>query len=214
MEKKHFLTSNYGWSLGELKRCIKENKLKSKIIFSTKCSAIVQVVSYDESVILGAVSDWCISQHKCSWDQYVKNPQGVQLFFYCFDQPVQNYNSLFGATFKVEDDVVITDCCFTRDNNPIAKVEKLDTDEEALFTTVIEPRFGDIKEELAKEIYSIHKETYKPKQKVTESKVGIDTETDGFLRMMREPTQKVHVTYTPTTYDYDWIYDFDDDIHV
>ena len=191
-------------------QCIKENNLKSEILFVNENAAIVNVVSYEESVILGAESCWCISQHKCSWDQYVLKPQGVQLFFYCFDKPVHNYGSLYGATFKVKGDSVITDCCFTRDNNPISKVEKFDTDEEALFTTVIEPRFGNIKDELFDIIYDIQKETYKPKpkpkakQKATEHKVSLDLETEGLndLNFNCNPLDLLLYNAPATTYTY------------
>ena len=82
---KSFTTENYPWSLEGLRQCIKGNKMKSKILATNGNRAIVRVANYKDSESLGAYSDWCISQHKCSWEQYVENhPQNVQVFFFDF----------------------------------------------------------------------------------------------------------------------------------
>lgn len=153
--KKLFTAENYGWNIDGLKLCIKDNKLKSKILFSNPNGAIVHVTSYNESVILGAESEWCISQHNVSWEQYVVKPKGIQLFFYCFNEKAESDYSLYGATFQIKDDEVKTMCCFTRENNPIGKARGFDTDEEALMGTVVGPVFGDIFSQLAEAIFSI-----------------------------------------------------------
>jgi hypothetical protein len=163
--KKPFTEKNYGLNLDGLKRCIEDNKLKSKILFSNPYGAIVHVVSYDESVILGAESTWCISQHNVSWEQYVVKPNGIQLFFYCFQSPVNSDYSLYGATFKIKDNEIETMCCFTRENNPIGKARGYDTDEEALMNTVVGNIFGDIFNQLAEKIYNIGKSTKEGKNK-------------------------------------------------
>lgn len=157
MNKKLFLASNYNWSFSGLEKCITDNKLKSRILIGDNNGAIVHVTSYNDSVILGAESDWCISQHKCSWEQYVTKPNGVQLFFFCFNEYPHGNKSLYGATFVIEKGDVKTSCCFTRDNNPISKVEGFKTDGEALFNVVINPIFGNIKEELKRTIFALAK---------------------------------------------------------
>jgi hypothetical protein len=163
--KKAFTQSNYGWSLKGLMRCIKENNLKSNIVFSTETSAIVHVKSYADSQILGAESTWCISQHDVSWKQYVEDTNGVQLFFYCFNHSVTGDYSLYGATFKVSGNIVNTHCCFTRENNPIGKARGFKTDEEAL-CTVVEKDFGKgVFNELASIICDIYEKEIKPNAK-------------------------------------------------
>jgi hypothetical protein len=172
--KKPFTQSNYGWNLDGLIRCIKENKLKSEIVFSTPTSAIVRVVSYGESEILGAESTWCISQHRVSWEQYVEKTNGIQLFFYCFNHSVSGDDSLYGATFQVKGDIINTYCCFTRENHPLGKSRKFNTDEEAL-EVVVEKEFGKgVFKELANIIYEIYtnENGTKVEHKVTEGKVG------------------------------------------
>ena len=198
--KKPFTVSNYGWNIDGLERCIKENKLKSKILFATEKAAIVHVVSYSESEILGAESTWCISQHKVSWEQYVEKTKGVQLFIYNFNYSVSEDYSLYGVTFQVKNDLVKTYCGFTRENHPIGKARGFDTDEEAVMS-VINISFGNIFEGLAYEILDIHSKTYpKEKKKTTINKV--------------KNTKAKNVCDAPNEYIYapaPWLYDDWDD---
>ena len=145
---KSFILKNYSWSLEELRRCIRENHLKSEIIYCRQNAAIVHVKSYHDSQILGAMSTWCICEHDCSWRQYVIDTNGIQLFIYRFDEMPEGDTGLYGATFVIENDKPKTHCCFTRANNPISKVRHFDTDGEALFRTVIIPVFGNIGDDL------------------------------------------------------------------
>ena len=82
--EKLFNSENYKWNLKELEKCIKENSLDSEIIAvnGDNTVAIVHVKSYKDSVILGAMSDWCISQHECSWKQYVSGDNNYQIFIF------------------------------------------------------------------------------------------------------------------------------------
>jgi len=157
---KPFNKLNYDWTLEGLARCIEENKLESEIIVYNEYGAIVHVKSYNDSIILGAESTWCISQHRESWTQYVEKRNAVQLFFYCFDKSTKSDDSLYGATFDVEKNKAKVYCCFTRENNPIAKAHKTKTDEEAI-KAVIEDYYGDIFNELKREVIKIHN---KPKE--------------------------------------------------
>lgn len=197
--KRPFTEENYGWNLDGLIRCIKDNKLKSKILFSNPQGAIVHVVSYNESVILGAESTWCISQHNISWEQYVVSTKGVQLFFYCFDEPVESDYSLYGATFQIENDYVKTYCCFTRENNPIGKARGYYSDEEALLKTVVSKVFGDIYDQLAEAIGEIHNNTYGKKKEETKKKIEVSP-------LPHIPTPHCWISDDDTFYDYidDW----------
>ena len=143
---KSFRTENYPWSIEGLQNCIKENKIKAKVIAINGNKAIVRVNSYGASQVLGYYSDWCISQHRCSWEQYVSNhPNNIQVFFYNFDFPHDSNLSLVGATFTMSDDLnsMKLMCCFTRENNPIGnKLNKgPEADLEALNKLVIIPYF-------------------------------------------------------------------------
>lgn len=143
---KSFRTENYPWSIEGLQNCIKENKIKAKVIAINGNKAIVRVNSYGASQVLGYYSDWCISQHRCSWEQYVSNhPNNIQVFFYNFDFPHDSNLSLVGATFTMSDDLnsMKLMCCFTRENRPIGdKLNKgPEADLEALNKLVVIPYF-------------------------------------------------------------------------
>ena len=79
-----FLPENYGWSVEGLKKCIYDNYLQSEIIAENNHAAIVHVKSYNDSILLGAFTNWCISQHSCSWEQYVSKNGNYQVFIYDF----------------------------------------------------------------------------------------------------------------------------------
>ena len=143
---KDFNLENYPWSIDGLQQCIKENRCKAKIIAINGNKAIVKVESYGASQVLGAYSDWCISQHRCSWEQYVSNhPNNIQVFFYNFDFPHDSNLSLVGATFTMDKDWKSMNlmCCFTRENRPIGdKLNKgPEADLEALNKLVVIPYF-------------------------------------------------------------------------
>lgn len=140
-----FTNKNYPWSINGLKRCIKDNKLNAKIIAINGEKAIVKVNDYKASEILGAASDWCISQHTCSWEQYVSKDDNIQLFFYNFSLLYDNYMSLVGATFTMRKDLASMKlmCCFTRENHPISeKINKKNCDLEALNKLIATQNFG------------------------------------------------------------------------
>ena len=140
-----FTNKNYHWSINGLQRCIEDNKLNAKIIAINGEKAIVKVNDYKASEILGAASDWCISQHTCSWEQYVSKNGNVQLFFYNFNLPSDNYMSLVGATFTMRKDLTSMKlmCCFTRENHPISeKINKKNCDLEALNKLIATANFG------------------------------------------------------------------------
>ncbi len=121
---KNFISENYPWSIDGLQQCIKENKCKAKIIAINGNKAIVKIESYGASQIFGAYSDWCISQHRCSWEQYVSNhPENIQIFFYDFSLKPTDNLSLVGATFTMANDKKSMSlmCCFTRENHPIGE---------------------------------------------------------------------------------------------
>ena len=121
---KNFISENYPWSIDGLQQCIKENKCKAKIIAINGNKAIVKIESYGASQIFGAYSDWCISQHRCSWEQYVSNhPENIQIFFYDFSLKPTDNLSLVGATFTMANDEKSMSlmCCFTRENHPIGE---------------------------------------------------------------------------------------------
>lgn len=162
---KSFTLKNYPWSLEGLKRCIKENKLPSDIVCGNDRCAIVNVKSYGDSQVLGAMSTWCICEHDCSWRQYVIDTNGVQLFIYRFDEKPENETGLYGATMVIENGKPKTYCSFTRANNPISKVRGYDTDGEALFRTVIIPIFGNIGDFLGEVVKNFIEKNIKPVEK-------------------------------------------------
>ena len=140
-----FTKDNYPWSVEGLQRCIESENLNAKIIAINGEMAIVKVNDYKASQILGAVSDWCISQHSCSWEQYVSKDGNIQLFFYNFNLRPDNYMSLVGATFTMRKDLASMKlmCCFTRENHPISeKIKKKNCDLEALNKLIAIPNFG------------------------------------------------------------------------
>lgn len=173
---KNYTIKNYPWSLSGLKSCIKDNKLKSEIICETKNAAIVHVVSYEDSIILGADTKWCISQHDVSWKQYILDKKGIQIFIYCFNKDNIDDKSLIGFTFEVERGKVKPYCGFSRFDNPIEKVYKEEDDYTALKMGVLLPAFGNIFNELEEVIVSLHNETYPNKtiKKKEEKKESID----------------------------------------
>lgn len=120
---KNFTPKNYKWSVKGLEKCIAENSMKSEIIYITPSAAIVKVDNYEDSVALGAVTDWCICQHSCSWKQYVsEKPNNVQIFFYNFGLPYEDYLSVVGATFEILGKDKIKLChCFSRENKPLCE---------------------------------------------------------------------------------------------
>ena len=142
---KRFTTDNYSWSIDGLALCMRDNKMKSEIIAINNNKAIVKVDNYEDSMALGAVSDWCISQHRCSWEQYVKShPNNIQIFFYDFGVKPDNNLSLVGATFTMDKDwkSMKLMCCFTRENKPIAEKLTGSNDITALNKLITIPNFG------------------------------------------------------------------------
>lgn len=144
---KDFITENFNWSVDGLRKCIADNKLDAKIIAINGNKAIVKVNNYEASVCLGSYSNWCISQHKCSWEQYVSNhPNNIQLFFFDFSLHHKKHLSLVGATFTMDESLESMKlmCCFTRENHPIG--EKIgkgpESDLEALNKLIAVPHFG------------------------------------------------------------------------
>ena len=134
MEKK-FVTENYHWSVEGLKQCIKDNKLKGvTIIVENEHAAAVEVPTYAASVVLGGMSDWCISQHKCSWEQYVSKQNNIQVFFFNFAINPFDDLSLVGATFKKDGKVM---CSFTRENHPLHEITKHKNDQIALYEAIM-----------------------------------------------------------------------------
>ena len=171
---KNYTIENYPWSLSGLKSCIKDNKLKSEIICETNSAAIVHVKSYEDSIILGADTKWCISQHDVSWKQYISDKKGIQIFIYCFNKDNKDDKSLIGFTFEVERGKVKPYCGFSRFDNPIDKVYKEEDDYTALKMGVLLPTFGNIFNELEEVIFDLYNETYCKKEKKEEKKESID----------------------------------------
>lgn len=142
---KRFTTDNYSWSIDGLALCMRDSKMKSEIIAINDNKAIVKVDNYEDSMALGAVSDWCISQHRCSWEQYVQNhPNNIQIFFYDFGVKPDNNLSLVGATFTMDKGwkSMKLMCCFTRENKPIAEKLTGSDDITALNKLLTIPNFG------------------------------------------------------------------------
>lgn len=141
---KSFTPKNYKWSVKGLEKCIAENKLKSDIVYVTPSAAIVKVDNYEDSVVLGAVTDWCICQHSCSWKQYVADkPNNIQIFFYNFGLPYDDYLSVVGATFEITGTKsIVLRHCFSRENKPIReKLYECDDDLHALNELIIRKNF-------------------------------------------------------------------------
>lgn len=142
---KKFTPKNYKWSVKGLEKCIAENGMKSEIIYVTPSAAIVKVDNYEDSVVLGAVTDWCICQHSCSWKQYVADkPNNIQIFFYNFGLPYEDYLSVVGATFEITGTKsIVLRHCFSRENKPIReKLYKCDDDLYALNELIMKRNFG------------------------------------------------------------------------
>lgn len=141
---KAFNHNNYKWSVEGLMQCIQDNKLKSEIIMYTKTAAIVHVKSYNDSIILGDESDWCICQHAESWNKYVAQNNNVQLFFYNFKVKRNNPAFLIGATYRFENSSSYLDCSFVAPNYPVRELGKYSCDEDALNDVLVRPCFGDV----------------------------------------------------------------------
>ena len=138
---KTFTTKNYPWTLNGLIKCMEDHRMDSEIICNYNNCAIVMVKNYNDSIILGANSDWCISQHACSWEQYVSKNNNIQLFYYNFNLKPENNLSLVGATYRMRDRVELV-CCFTRENRPIQEKMKCSCDDVALQELILKPLYG------------------------------------------------------------------------
>jgi len=134
-----FLPENYGWSVEGLKKCIYDNNLQSEIITENNHAAIVHVKSYNDSILLGALTVWCISQHSCSWGQYVSRNENYQVFIYDFSKKPEHELSMVGATYTKEGKLI---CSFTRLNIPLFEATKCNTDSFAIYNKVLKPLFG------------------------------------------------------------------------
>ena len=161
-----FTTNNYPWSIAGLKTCINDNKLKGvKILAENNYTAAVYIPTYQASVILGAMSDWCISQHKCSWKQYVSDNNNVQMFFFDFTRKPSSELTLIGATYT-EKGVI---CAFTRGNHPLHEVVKKEDDQKALYEEIISKNFSDSQWFIIDEaINSMFKKNEPVKEKIVE----------------------------------------------
>ena len=169
---RKFTTKEYSWTLNGLTNCIKDNKMKSKIICSTNKAAIVHVANYDESVALGAESDWCISQHKESWRKYVTDDNNVQLFIYDFSKTPSYDDSLIGATFSTEPNgKAKLICSFVRPNYPVHELFENSNDKDALWF-ILKSLFGDFEKNLDEAVCSI-----RGSYKVTESSTSFRNES-------------------------------------
>ena len=219
---KNFTPKNYKWSVKGLEKCIAENKLKSDIVYVTPSAAIVKVDNYEDSVVLGAVTDWCICQHSCSWKQYVADkPNNIQIFFYNFGLPYEDYLSVVGATFEITGkNSIVLRHCFSRENKPIyeklskcnyEKLCKCEDDLYALNELVMKKNFGyssaiDILLEAGiTNCYQSNKASNPFEEKLVEK-------WDAFNKDCTE-VQRVYIpagySYTPIYSDYDWL---DEDI--
>ena len=134
-----FLPENYGWSVEGLKKCIYDNYLQSEIIAENNHAAIVHVKSYNDSILLGAFTNWCISQHSCSWEQYVSKNGNYQVFIYDFTKKPEHEISMVGATYTKEGKLI---CSFTRVNIPLFETTKCSTDSFAIYNKILKPLFG------------------------------------------------------------------------
>lgn len=138
---KTFTTKNYPWTLNGLIKCMEDHRMDSEIIANYNNCAIVMVKNYSDSVILGANSDWCISQHNCSWEQYVSKDNNIQLFYYNFNLKPSDNLSLVGATYRMREHAELI-CCFTRENRPIHEKMKCSGDDVALQELILIPLYG------------------------------------------------------------------------
>lgn len=137
-----FTTDNYPWSIDGLKSCIKDNKLKGvKILVENDTAAAVYIPNYQASIVLGGMSDWCISQHKCSWKQYVSDKNNVQMFFFDFSKKPLSELTLVGATYTNENKFGVM-CAFTRGNHPLHEIVKKKDDQKALYEEIISENFS------------------------------------------------------------------------
>ena len=218
---KNFTPKNYKWSVKGLEKCIAENKLKSDIVYVTPSAAIVKVDNYEDSVVLGAVTDWCICQHSCSWKQYVVDkPNNIQIFFYNFGLPYEDYLSVVGATFEITGaKSIVLRHCFSRENKPIReKLYKCDDDLHALNELVMKKNFGyssaiDILLEAG------ITNCYQPNKASNPFEEKLFEKWDAYNRDCMETVKtisndgKVYIpsgyAYTPIYSDYDWL---DEDI--
>lgn len=141
---KTFCEKNYEWSVNGLEKCIEDNNLKSNIIVKSDTAAIVHVISYADSQILGRMTEWCISQHKCSWIQYVEKNNNFQTFIYDFSKKPTHQLSIVGATWKKNNKGVFLDCSFTCPNHPLAEATGHETDIAAMYKEIIYPVFDGI----------------------------------------------------------------------
>ena len=140
----------FNWSIDGLRLCMSHNDMSSKILYGDKNCAIVHVKCYEDSVLLGDISDWCISQHESSWEQYVIKPNGAQIFFYDFTKsPTKDDDSLIGATYVLKDGHTSLMCCFVRPNYPIQELHNdCETDETAMNIYMFEGVFNGTKLDL------------------------------------------------------------------
>lgn len=213
---KSFTPKNYKWSVKGLEKCIAENGMKSEIIYVTPSAAIVKVDNYDDSVVLGEITNWCICQHSCSWKQYVADkPNNVQIFFYNFGLPYEDYLSVVGATFEIlsKDEIKLRHC-FSRENKPL--FEKLGKNKEkgdlyALNELVMKKNFG-----CSSAIYILLEagitNYYQPNKASNPFEEKLVEKWDAFNKDCTE-AQRVYIpagySYTPIYSDYDWL---DEDI--
>lgn len=212
---KNFIPENYEWSVKGLKKCIKENRLKDvEILIENSHAAIVYVPNYESSVVLGANANWCISQHRCSWEQYVSNDNHVQIFFYNFSPDAEYELSIVGATYALDDSgslgcepSVFVTCSFTKSNKELFKFVQFDTDDAAVRCAVVD-EYGDGANERLKDIILKRFFIGKTEKKV-EDGFAIDFETQGPNPQSKvESNDAVSVsTWPPTTTtvaDYDY----------
>lgn len=210
---KNFTPKNYKWSIKGLEKCIAENGMKSEIIYVTPSAAIVKVDNYEDSISLGAVTDWCICQHSCSWKQYVSDkPNNAQIFFYNFGLPYEDYLSVVGATFEITGkNSVVLHHCFSRENKPIReKLYKCDDDLYALNELIMKRNFGC--DSAINVLLDAGITAYYQYQPTT------DKNDDELLKKWdaynKDCMEKVYIPsgyfYKPTYIDYDWLDDYDD----
>lgn len=201
---KDFITENFNWSVDGLRKCIADNKLDAKIIAINGNKAIVKVNNYEASVCLGHYSDWCISQHKCSWEQYVsKHPNNIQLFFFDFSLNHKKFLSLVGATFKMDKSLESMKlmCCFSRENHPIG--EKIgkgpESDLEALNKLIAIPHFG---LEITPNNNPLFESLVKERKTMTEGFMPLSSP-----RMVFDPDESVNFVPSPSFSYYDFLID-------
>jgi len=205
---KRFTPEDFPWTLDGLKDCIAYNKMKSKLICSTSKAAIVHVDNYEDSVALGAMSDWCISQHRESWHQYVVKDKNVQIFIYNFSKKPEADDSMVGATFTTEGKKAKLICSFVRPNYPICELFKTDDDKTALYNHVMAKLFGDFETNFDNAICKI-KEYKEPKRvPVAASTTSAKAETAMQKSSIEEPRCWSQVMpYTWDDDDYAWLVD-------